>query len=176
MTQKDRRLFLHDLLAELLGIPKGQLVWNNQLLPRRTKPFGTLDLYSQQAEAFEEERPTDESEIHNVRTPTTAVLEVQLYDKLGEFAADKIENMVMALERPSIVDRCFLAGVAFYDAEPIVDLTSFIDGGQTPEPRAAVDLHIRYTNIQQDNVGHVAQVNLNGKTDDTPLNFSVSEK
>ncbi len=172
--QKRLKKFLHDLIAELLGLPGNKTVWLNQNMPKLKKPYATLHLYSQKGEVSEEIRLTGQPGVVDVFVPTTAKLEVQLYECAGEDTTDKIENMVRKLEMPSIVDKCSFAKVAFFDAGPVNDLTGLVDE-QTFEPRAAVDLDIRYNSVVIDDVGVIEQVNIH-KTDKRELYFEVKIK
>lgn len=163
--------FLHDLIASLLDLPDNKVVWLNQNMPKLKKPYATLHLYSQKGEVSEEIRLTGQPGIVDVFVPTAAKLEVQLYECAGDDPADKVENMVHKLKTPSIVDKCSFAKVAFFDAGPVNDLTGLVDK-QTFEPRAAVDLDIRYNSVIADDVGYINEVNIDGNTG-KPLPFTV---
>ena len=77
----DQRRFVHDLIAELLNIPKPSVIWANQNdMPRPMKAYATLRLYNAQREAAEELRPTDMPGVMNIVVPTSAMLEVQYTD------------------------------------------------------------------------------------------------
>jgi hypothetical protein len=56
------------------------------------------------------------------------------------------------------------AGVAFLYADPIQDLTGLEGNNQVYEPRAAVDLHFRYTAIVTDEPGYIDTVEVHGET------------
>ena len=157
--QAAQKKFLHDLAAELLGIAGNKVVWVNQNMPRIQKPYATLHLYSQQAEVQEDLRKTGKPGIVNVLVPTTAKLEVQLFGMNGENTAGELETLIRKLELPSVVDQCFAARVAFYDAGPVQDITALLDG-QTFEPRASVDLSIRYNSMITDDVGYIEEVDI----------------
>jgi hypothetical protein len=71
---------------------------------------------------------------------------------------------VRALEKPTVVDAFMGAGVAFLYADPVQDLTDLLGNEQQYEPRAAVDLHCRYTSQVIDNVGVIDTVEIHGET------------
>lgn len=161
MTSEQRR-FVHDLVAELLHLPKSSVVWANQgKMLQLTKQYATIRLYNDRREVSEEIRPTDESGIINVVVPTAVTLEVQYTDSLKNSPCDTLYNMVLGLKRPSIVDRCQAARVAFFDAGNVQDI-SFTLGGVAWEHRAAVDIRVRYMAEMLDDVGYIEEVHTEG--------------
>ena len=158
----DQRRFVHDLIAELLNIPKPSVIWANQNnMPRPMKAYATLRLYNAQREASEELRPTDTPGIMNIVVPTTAMLEVQYTDNQKQNPLETLEQMVRGLEKPTVADRCQAARVAFFNAGPVQDV-SFTLGAVAWEHRAAVDLSIRYMSEITDDVGYINEVNATG--------------
>ena len=150
MTNK-QRLFIHDLMAELLQLKKNKVIWAYQKrMPRQEKPFATLRIYSEQLEAMAE-LLQDGDTVHAV-APSSFVLEVQYFGRGDEEPQDKIMGMIRRLELPSVVDRCAAARVAFFDAEPVQDLSTLLDN-QDWERRATVDLHVRYSYAMHDDDG-----------------------
>ncbi len=171
---KTMRKFLHDVVAEILDLEGNRVIWRNQDAPKMPNPIVALFVYSLDGQAMPDYRPSKEEGKALVYVPTDAVLEVQMFDKRGEFPVDKLENLVRTLETPDYVDLCSQNGVAFFDSEPIQDVTALLSNEQQFEPRAAVDLHFRYTEITTAHVGEIRTVNVNGKTDERALDFSVS--
>jgi hypothetical protein len=55
-------------------------------------------------------------------------------------------------------------GVAFLYADDVQDLTNLLGNQQQYEPRAAVDLHLRYTAQVLDDVGIIDTVDIHGET------------
>lgn len=145
--------FLHGIIAELLALPGKRVVWAQQNMPRLCRPFATLQLFSKRYEKSEELRPTGPGQ-YKVVVPMTCTLAVQYF---GEDAASHLEAMTTGLSRPTIVDRCFAAKVAVYDAEGTTDLSGLLEG-QTWEERAAVDLHVRYNSEVDDTPGYIESV------------------
>lgn len=145
--------FLHGIIAELLALPGKQVVWAQQNMPRLCRPFATLQLFSKRYEKSEELRPTGPGQ-YKVVVPMTCTLAVQYF---GEDAASHLEAMTTGLSRPTIVDRCFAAKVAVYDAEGTTDLSGLLEG-QTWEERAAVDLHVRFNSEVDDAPGYIESV------------------
>lgn len=158
----DQRRFVHDLIAELLNIPKPSVIWANQNnMPRPMKAYATLRLYNAQREAAEELRPTDTPGIMNIVVPTSAMLEVQFTDNQKQNPLETLERMVRGLEKPTVADRCQAARVAFFNAGPVQDV-SFTLGAVAWEHRAAVDLSVRYMSEMTDDVGYIETVEIDG--------------
>lgn len=145
--------FLHGIIAELLALPGKRVVWAQQNMPRLCRPFATLQLFGERYEKSEELRPTGPGQ-YKVVVPMTCTLSVQYF---GADAASHLEAMTTGLSRPTIVDRCFAAKVAVYDAEGTTDLSGLLEG-QTWEERAAVDLHVRYNSEVDDTPGYIESV------------------
>lgn len=175
MTQAMRK-FLHDVVASCLNLAGNKVIWRNQDAPKQANPIVTLFLYSKNGQAMPDFIPNGTPGRVDLHVPTDAVLEVQMFDKKGEFPSDKLEGLVRALETPSVTERCVAAGVAFFDAEPVLDITALLPNNQQYEPRAAVDLHIRYTEVTTAEVDIIETVEIDGETDGKALDFSVSVK
>ena len=158
----ETRKFLHDTIADLLILEKSKVIWANQGQPKQATPLVTLKTYSEQSEAMADHMRTSTDGVIDLRTPTEFVLEVQYYG--GKYPVDIVSDMVRGLERPTIVDAFMGAGVAFLYADPVQDLTDLLGNDQQYEPRAAVDLHCRYTAQVIDNVGVIDAVGIHGET------------
>lgn len=166
----ETRKFLHDTIAALLGLEKSKVIWANQGQPKQATPLVTLKTYSEQAEAMADHLRTGTDGVLDLRTPTAFVLEVQYYG--GKYPVDIVSDMVRGLERPTIVDTFMGAGVAYLYADPVQDLTDLLGNSQQYEPRAAVDLHMRYTAQVMDNVGIIKDVEIHGETP-KPMDWTV---
>lgn len=162
--------FLHGIVAELLVLPGKQVVWAQQNMPRLCRPFATLRLFGKRYEKSEELRPTEPGQ-YKVVVPMTCTLAVQYF---GANAVSHLETMTTGFSRPTIVDRCFAAKVAVYDAEGTTDLSGLLEG-QTWEERAAVDLHVRYNSEVEDNPGYIESVVIKDNTDGCPPQDTVIE-
>jgi hypothetical protein len=156
-------------VAELLALPKNKVIWVNQEGPQPASPFVTLHYFSEIAEAMAEHLPTaTEGEI-DLRTPTAFTLEVQYFGKKKSFPVDVLYDFVRQLERPTIIDKFAIAGVAFVYAESVQDVSALMGNEQQVEARAAVDLHLRYTASVIDNPGVIEHLSgitgtvINGK-------------
>jgi len=152
------RKFLHDTIAELLGLELNKVVWANQDGVKQKNPLVTLMIYSYQGEAMEDKVKTDVAGNMEIKTPTAFVLEIRYFGKKNSAPTDELERLVRQLERPTIVDKFFANGVAFLYAAPVQDITGLLENSQQFEPRAAVDLHCRYTSQTIDDPGYIDEV------------------
>lgn len=161
---KELRRFLRGLIVAILGFDAQSVYWANQTAPKGALPVATLRLYSLDREAMAEDRGIDADDKLLILSPQSAVLEVQIFDKNGEDPVSKLENLLMQIETPTIVDQCYRAGVAFFDAESVQDITGLLTDGKTYEPRAAVDLRLRYNRTVKDALGIIEEVHLQEET------------
>ena len=161
MTTNEKK-FIHDLIAELLSLPKTSVIWYYPNAPQPARPFATLQIFAQQAEAQEDIIPTATKGIYNVAVPETQTLSVQYYDVKGGDACGKLALLARQLEKPTVVDKCFAAGVAFYNAESVVDLTEAIDDANAM-PRANIDFAVRTNSVITDDLSVIEEVDATGK-------------
>lgn len=173
MTREVRK-FLHDIVASCLGLSGNQVIWQNQGSPQPANPVVILFVYSAHGQAMADIMPTDANGKTVLKVPTDAVLQVQYFDKKGQFPVDKLENLVRLLEAPDIVAQCATAGIAFFNAEDVLDVAALLPNQQQYEPRASVDLHFRYTATTDVNSYIIDTINVEGETDGRELVFSVS--
>lgn len=157
------RRFLRSLMVDLLEIDAQSVYWANQSAPKGALPVATLRLYSIAQEAMAEDRGVDEADRLDLQLPQAAVLEVQIFDESGGDPVGRLETLLLKLETPTVADRCHAAGVAFFAAEPVLDITGLLADGKTYEPRAAVDLHIRFNGRIKDSPGIIEKVEITAK-------------
>lgn len=160
---KELRRFLRSLMIDLLGIDAQSVYWANQSAPKGALPVATLRLYSIAQEAMTEDRGVDAADRLDLQLPQAAVLEVQIFDESGGDPVGRLEALFLKLETPTVADRCHAAGVAFFAAEPVLDITGLLADGKTYEPRAAVDLHIRFNGRIKDSPGIIEKVEITAK-------------
>lgn len=150
-------------MIDLLGIDAQSVYWANQSAPKGALPVATLRLYSIAQEAMAEDRGVDEADRLDLQLPQAAVLEVQIFDESCGDPVGRLETLLLKLETPTVADRCHAAGVAFFAAEPVLDITGLLADGKTYEPRAAVDLHIRFNGRIKDSPGIIEKVEITAK-------------
>lgn len=143
------RTFLRSKIMELTGVKP--VIWANQNAPRPKPPLITLQVIDQTDEAQEETRQGTQDDIKNVIVPVRAVVGVQLYGVVDGFQPiDVLVNLVRWLHAPTVVDSFASHGMAVFEVEQVTDLTGLLNDKQTYEPRAAVDLGIRYMHYVED--------------------------
>ena len=160
----ETRKFLHDTIAGLLNLPKSSVIWNRQNGYKQNTPLVTLMAYSEQGEVMADMLHTENDGEYGLKTPTQFVLEVQYFGNKGTLPVDILSGLVRQWDRPTIIDMTQNAGVAFLYADPIQDLTGLLGNDQQYEPRAAVDLHFRYTAVVTDEPGYIDTVEVHGET------------
>ena len=163
--QLSMRRFLRDIVAEVLGLPKGKVIWSNQDGAKLAVPFVSLTTYSHRGEAMEDRLQTDVPGVLDLKVPTAFVLEVRYFGEKGSYPVDTMDDFVRCMEKPSVVDKCFQNGVAVLYADPVQDMTSLLGNNQQFEPAAAVDLHCRFTNAVSDDVSFIDTVEITGDYD-----------
>jgi hypothetical protein len=161
MTTNEKK-FIHDLIAELLGLAKNKVVWVYPNAPQPARPFATLQLFAQRGEAQEDIIPTASVGVYDVVVPETQTLSVQLYDTKGGDVCSKLDTLARRLETPTVADKCFAAGVAFYDAESVIDLTDAVDDANAM-PRANIDLFVRTNSVITDDLSVIEETDANAK-------------
>lgn len=160
---RELRRFLRSLMVDLLEIDAQSVYWANQTAPKGALPVATLRLYSIAQEAMAEDRGVDDADNLNLLLPQSAVLEVQVFEKGGGDPVNRLETLLLKLETPTVTDRCHAAGVAFFAAEPVQDITGLLSDGKTYEPRAAVDLRVRFNGCIKDAPSVIEKVEITAR-------------
>ena len=163
------RKFVHDLIAEGLGLPKSQVIWYYPNAPRPQKPYATLQCFAEVGESQEDIVKTDTTGIYNFVVPVTATLRVQLYGTQGTDVCEQLNVLARRLETDAFADKCFANHVAFYNAESVQDLTEVLE--QSVDVRASIDFHIRTNSEILDDLSVIEQVEVdeNIKIDETDI-------
>ena len=171
--RQEIRKFLHDKIAELLSLPLNKVIWANQGGYKQVVPLVTLMSYSERSEAMADVLPTATPGEYELLTPTAFVLEVQYFGGKSLFPVDILSDFVSQFSRPTVVDSFMAAGVAFVYADPVQDIVTLLGNNQQFEPRAVVDLHLRYTARVLDTPGIIDTVDILGHTP-RDLEFTVT--
>ena len=163
------RKFVHDLIAEGLGLPKSQVVWYYPNAPRPQKPYATLQCFAEVGESQEDIVKTDTTGIYNFVVPVTATLRVQLYGTQGTDVCEQLNVLARRLETDTFADKCFANHVAFYNADAVQDLTEIME--QSVDVRASIDLFIRTNSEILDDLSVIEQVEVDEsiKVDETDI-------
>ncbi len=148
MTYDQAKAFLLPLIAELTGL---RCIWSHQKAPKPSSPFASLRLSPERTLGTDIRGRPDGSGILDVVEQKEATLSVNAY---GSGAIDKCNMLWLSLQRPTIVDRCFVAGIAVVRAEAVQDLTALLDG-RGWEERASIDLVVTYSRSTTDEPGYI---------------------
>ena len=161
--------FVHDLIAEGLGLPKSQVIWYYPNAPRPQKPYATLQCFAEVGESQEDIVMTDTTGIYNFVVPVTATLRLQLYGTQGTDVCEALNVLARRLETDTFADKCFANHVAFYNADAVQDLTEIME--QSVDARASIDLFIRTNSEILDDLSVIEQVEVdeNIKIDETDI-------
>ena len=165
-----KKKFVHDLVAEILGLSKTKVVWYYPNAPMPSRPFATLQVFAEVGEAQENIKKTSTVGKYNVIVPVTQTLQVQYYGNIGTDVCQELNVLARKLELPTYADKCFANGVAFFNAESVVDLTEVVDDASAM-PRASIDLFVRTNSEIVDDLGVIEQVKVdeNIKIDDSDI-------
>lgn len=148
--------FVHDLIAEGLGIPKTKVIWYYPNAPRPQKPYATLEVFAEVGESQEDIVKTSITGIYNFVVPVSATLRVQLYGTQGMDVCEALNVLARRMETDTYADKCFANNVAFYSATSVQDLTEVLE--QTAEVRASVDFYVRTNSEILDDLSVIEQV------------------
>ena len=161
--------FIHDLIAEILGLAKDHVIWDYPNAPRPTKPYVTLQIFAEVSEAQEDIIKTKTTGIYNVVVPVTQTLRVQYFGGSDIDVTDKLNYLARKLETPTYADKCFAKNVAFYNQTSVQDLTEIME--QSVDVRASIDFYVRTTSELLDDLSVIEQVEVDEsiKIDDSDI-------
>ena len=148
--------FVHDLIAEGLGIPKTKVIWYYPNAPRPAKPYATLEMFAELGEAQEDILKTSTTGVYKFVVPVSATLRVQLYGNQGDDVCEQLNVLARRLETDTFADKCFANNVAFFNATSVQDLTEVLE--QNAEARASVDFYVRTNSEILDDLSVIEQV------------------
>ena len=148
--------FVHDLIAEILGLAKDHVIWDYPNAPRPTKPYATLQIFAEVGEAQEDILKTTQVGVYKVVVPVTQTLRVQYFGGSDIDVTDKLNNLARKLETPTFADKCFANNVAFYNQTSVQDLTEIME--QSVDVRASIDFHVRTNSEILDDLSVIEQV------------------
>ena len=163
------RKFVHDLIAEGLGLPKSKVIWYYPNAPRPAKPYATLECFAEVGEAQEDIVKTPTTGVYNFVVPVSATLRVQLYGNQGDDVCEQLNVLARRLETDTFANKCFANNVAFYNAESVQDLSEVYE--QSVDVRASIDFFVRTTSEILDDLSVIEQVEVDEsiKIDETDI-------
>ena len=164
MTQEQKKV-LHDIIAEILGLPKNRVIYAYQNAPQITDTFAVMRFYAYRGEVPAEIIPAGEPGIEKLIAHNNLTLEIQVFTKMGTDldACVMLNNLLNCLDKHTIMSRLDNAGIVIVQHEAVQDISELIDETAF-QTRANVDITIRFTPTYLDNVGYIANVKLSGDT------------
>ena len=156
MTYAEAKTFILPLIHELTGI---LCIWERQNKPRPSSAHLGLQLSPERDNGTEVRRRNDGTGVLDIIGRKETTLSVNGY---GSGIIEKLNMLWLSLQRPTIVDRCFVAGVAFTQVEPVQDLTALLDDVRWEE-RANLDLIVTYSRAVTDEPGIITTVKATGE-------------
>lgn len=153
---------LHALI-QVLVVDK--LIFADQNSPRPSLPYWTLRLQVQR-KVGEDERTSDVT-VDGIQTITgvrEATIQLQC---IGEGADLKCADVKDLLSKRSVLDTWALQQISIYDIGDVLNVPYKLDNTQL-EPRASVDLFIRFAMSLTDDVGVIDSVQTEMQFDSKP--------
>lgn len=164
MTQEQKKI-LHDVIAEILGLPKNRVIYAYQNAPQITDTSALMRFYAYREEVPTEIIPSGEPGIEKLIAHNNLTLEIQVFTKIGTDldACVMLNNLLNCLDKHTIMSRLDNAGIVIVQHEPIQDISELVDETSF-QTRASVDITIRFTPTYLDDVGYIANVKIDGNT------------
>ena len=169
MTKAEIKAFILPLIAELTDT---KCIWDKQNAPKPANPYIALNLSPERDVGNEIRRRKDGTGVLDVIGRRESTLSVNGY---GNGSIGKINALWLALNRPTIVDRCLAKRVAFIRAETPLDLTELIDG-RSWEERANLDLIVGYSIATTDDPGYITTVDVPGEFSEPVIEPPATEE
>jgi hypothetical protein len=167
MNMDELDKFLRALIAQITG---KTVIPQKRDAPKPAKPYLALRFFAYRGFGLDELLPGDDDDTFLVTGERECTCEVHW---IGEGAIEGLHGLEQALQSPSVVDRCFGAGVAVYNAEDIQDLSGLLDGVDW-ESRASMDLQLAVTRQTPDKTMRIADVEITGFADGRTQNISIN--
>lgn len=165
---------MNTLKTKLYALVKASIgsetvIWADQNSPRPAFPFWTVRLQSLRS-VGESDKGQGVSNagaqaVQNVREGTVAV---QRFGTDSDIACQGLKD---TLTMTSVTDQWYTNSIALFDVGNVVNLTAKLDNSQL-EPRAALDLFIRFNSIVTDTgagVGAIETVEATGEYETTDV-------
>lgn len=171
MEQEQKQIF-HDVVAEVLNLPKNYVINAYQNKPRPQKNYCTLRYYSHRQEVPSEIRTKEDPGILKVISLGLLTCEVQYFANDNTDACNELIKLVNAFDKPSIIAKLDEAKIVIVDCQTVQDISA-LESHTDINSRASLDIDIRLTSYADDDVGYISQVNINGKINNKDLIFNA---
>jgi hypothetical protein len=125
-----------------------RVIFADQGQPRPERPYADISIDAIETRGRDDQRPIDEDGLRDVVGVRALRATVRCF---GDNALGLAETARSALWLEPILDELRVAGLAFWRAEPALDITTEIDTAL--EPRAAFEALFGVAALQNENVG-----------------------
>jgi hypothetical protein len=142
---------LYTLIDPLFTEP---VIWADQTSPRPPLPYVTLKLGVVSPVGEPHYSDVDNAGIQTVMAVREGMLNVSRY---GADSVSSLETFANNLTLTTNTDRFSNQQISAFDTSPVTDVAQLLNG-LAIEPRASVDVSIRWTADQTDNVGIIQTV------------------
>lgn len=160
---------IYTIIKSLVG--SETLIWGNQNGPRPQLPYWTMVVQTTARVGTDaRSQGTDGDGVQTVYGVRNATLALQRY------GADSVQACVDVLDqlgRQSVIEAFSSSQIEIYDVGRINDTTITLDNA-TREPRASMDIMLRYGTELPDTVGYIETVHATDIDDDTIDIISVA--
>lgn len=146
---------LYDLIQPILG---GRVIWADQSAPRPALPYVTLRLGVITPIGEAHYSDVNNAGVQSVLGVRESILNVV---RFGADSVGAMEDFADKLALNSNLDKFSNQEVSLFDVSPVTDIAQLLNGIAI-EPRASVDVSIRWASTQLDNVGIIQTVQGNG--------------
>lgn len=153
--------FIRQLIVDLLELPHDAVFYGYQDNPKPRGEYAVLNVFARQMEASQDEMNLGEGKVR-VITPWTATLSITLHG--ARDPASELEHLASSLCKPTVVERCAMAGVAFYDFGSVADLSDV--SGPRARKQAVLDVYVRWNHVDIDEGEYIEKVLVSGKLTD----------
>lgn len=147
---------LWSMLQPVIG---GTVIWADQNGPRPALPYATLRLSSIQRVGTAHYADPDTNGIQTVVATRESTLQVQ---RFGPESVGALETFADKLALQTNLDKFSVQKIALFDVSSVTDVAQLLNGLAT-EPRASVELSLRWASDQTDDVGLIDSVSVNGQ-------------
>ncbi len=130
-----------------------QVIFANQNGPRPSLPYITLRVdAAPRAPLLEADLTEDGRQTYAAHRDST--VELQCF---GEGSTDALDDLSQRLKGPSMAAAAYAANLAVYATDAVQNVPVLRDGGRY-EPRAVLDIGVRYTKQHDEDVGLITTV------------------
>ena len=147
---------LWTMLQPIIG---GTVIWSDQNGPRPALPYATLRLSVIPRIGTPHYSDPDANGLQTVLAVRESIVQVQ---RFGPESVAAVETFADKLALNTNLDKFSLQKIALFDVSSVTDVAQLLNGLAT-EPRASVDLSIRWVSDQTDNVGLIETVAVDGE-------------